>query len=112
MSIVASFLDPGDNGWDVGDAAQQLGFLLLVGAVLWGLFRWFLLPQIRTIVVEEVTKATAPIQKEANGGYSLPDVARAADWNKRALLAIGAAHGIDLPDDDTAPGNYPNDRKA
>lgn len=111
-AIYASFIDPGDNGWDVGDAGTMLMFLLALAGVLWATSKWFLLPAIHHMVAEEVSKATAPIQRGANGGYSLPDVARKSDWNGEALKAIADHLGVDLPDDKTLPGDVPHEKNG
>jgi hypothetical protein len=119
LSILASFLDPGDNGWDIGDAAQQLLFAGAMCGTLWAAFKFFLLPAVHTIVrqeldavriemKEQLEKATKPIQKEANGGYSLPDVARKSDWNGEALKAIATHMGVELPEDETLKRNIPH----
>jgi len=118
LEIVASFLDPGDNGWDIGDAAQQLLFAGAMCGVLWAAFKFFLLPAVHTIVrqelsnvredmMEQLTKATYPIQQDANGGFSLPDVARKSDWNGEALKAIASHMGVELPEDETLMRNKP-----
>lgn len=109
--VPESFLDPGEDGWGVDDAFQQLGFVLALAAVLWALFRFFLIPAIRKIVIEEVQAATVPIQRHANGGYSLPDVARKGDWTAEAVKAIGSFLGADLPVDTTMDGNIPHDKQ-
>ena len=112
MFILASFLDPGNDGWDVGDASQQLLFLVALAGVLWAIVKWALLPAIHKMVVTEIAAATKPIQKDANGGYSLPDVARTTDWTREAIKVIATAQGVKLPPDRTSPGNHPDDRKA
>lgn len=52
-----------------------LGFALTVIGAATGLSRWWL-RQLRKTIHEEVEEYTAPIQPTANGGLSLPDVAR------------------------------------
>jgi hypothetical protein len=100
--ILASFWDVNGNGIDVTDFAAILAFLVaLIGAFV-GLFRWSrrqLRDEISDVVESHLKKWTAPIQKEANGGLSLPDVARKSDWTKAAVKAIAAAQGVDLPPD-------------
>lgn len=64
---------------DVGDVSAILIFLIaLVGA--WrGLTKWWareLRTMVREIVVDVVGEYTKPIQPDANGGYSLPDLAK------------------------------------
>lgn len=108
-SILAAFLDPANDGWDVGDASQQLLFLIALAGVLWALTKWALLPAIHKMVVAEIAAATKPIQKDANGGYSLPDVARKTDWLGEAFKVMADAQGVTLPTDLTKPGNRPDD---
>lgn len=98
----ASLFDPSDNGFDIADVATILGVITATVLAFAGLARAFA-SLVRRIVREELAVWTAPIQRGANGGYSLPDVARTSDWNRQALKAIADAHGIALPPD-------PNDR--
>lgn len=111
LDVVASFFDPADNGVDVSDAGTILIFFLGVAGVLWALAKFFLLPAIHKIVIEEIRVATAPIQRGANGGYSLPDVARKSDWNGEALKAIADHLRVDLPSDMTMKRNVPHDKQ-
>ena len=53
--------------------------------------------EIAEIVDDKLAEYTAPIQKTANGGLSLPDVARATRWNQEALYLIAKHQGIHLP---------------
>lgn len=110
MDILASFLDPNDNGFDVADAVPLLALILGIAGALWAVFKFFLIPAIENIVDDKFEKAeerlvktlhvaTAPIQEIANGGLSLPDVAKTSLWNKAALKAIADAQGITLPPD-------------
>jgi hypothetical protein len=98
MHVLASLFDPNDNGFDIADLVEILGLVVLIVGSTAALVKWATY-NIRQIVREEIGVATYPIQKEANGGLSLPDVARTSDWNKQALKAIAEAHGIALPDD-------------
>ena len=46
----------------------------LIGVLVWAAKRW---------LQDEIERATYPIQKHANGGLSLPDVAKAAAETKQ-----------------------------
>lgn len=95
--IPAGFLDPSNNGFDIGDAAAILGFALLAATTVITSTRW-LLSKLRAIVQEEILAATAPISPTANGGLSLPDVARTSARNEQTLALVAAHLGIQLPD--------------
>lgn len=71
--------EPGQNGvLDIGDiSALFMFFLAVIGAVT-ALSRWWL-KQLRQMIREEVEEFTKPIQPNANGGKSLPDVATKVD---------------------------------
>lgn len=71
-----SWWEPGSKGvFDVGDLAIIVGFALTVVGAATGFSRWWL-KQLRKTIHEEVEEYTQPIQPTANGGLSLPDVAR------------------------------------
>jgi len=71
-----SWWEPGsDNILDVGDLAIILGFAVAVISAATGLSRWWL-RQLRRTIHDEIEEYTQPIQPTANGGLSLPDVAR------------------------------------
>lgn len=77
--IFAGFFDPSNNGWDIGDVAAILGFIVLLVGAVYGALRWFS-SVIRGIVREEVADRTQPIQPNyRNGGQSLADVAAKVD---------------------------------
>jgi hypothetical protein len=99
--ILAGFFDVNNNGIDVTDLAAVLGFLaLLVGSVI-GLFRWSrkqLREEISEVVRCEIGKATAPIQPTANGGLSLPDVAKSTRRLEDMMMRIALHSGISLDD--------------
>ena len=99
--IFASFFDVNNNGIDVTDLAAVLGFLaLLVGSVI-GLFRWSrtqLREEISEVVRCEIARATAPIQPGANGGLSLPDVAKSTKRLEVMLGKIAASVGVSYDD--------------
>lgn len=59
----------------VGQAAQVIGFILLLVTALGGLGRFFIFNPLR----REIKEATRPIHPLSNGGLSLPDVARKLD---------------------------------
>lgn len=97
MHLLASIFDPGDNGFDIGDAAALLAFVgLLVGSIV-GLLRWTA-NLVRHIVREELEEYTKPIQPTANGGLSLPDVARTSFETQRMVRLLAHRQGIDLDD--------------
>lgn len=71
-----SWWEPGsENILDVGDLAIILGFAVAVISAATGLSRWWL-RQLRRTIHDEIEEYTQPIQPTANGGLSLPDVAR------------------------------------
>lgn len=71
-----SWWEPGSKDvFDVGDMAIILGFVLAVVGAATGFSRWWL-KQLKKTIHEEVEEYTRPIQPSANGGRSLPDVAR------------------------------------
>lgn len=77
--LAANWWEPGTaNQLDVGDVAAILIFLTAVVGTVTGLSRWWI-KQLRNIIREEVEEFTKPIQPGANGGLSLPDVARKVD---------------------------------
>lgn len=77
--LAQAWWEPGTPGvLDVGDLAIILGFVLTVVGAAAGLSRWWL-KQLRSTIHEEVEEYTKEIQPTANGGRSLPDVARKVD---------------------------------
>ena len=99
--ILAAFFDVNNNGIDVTDLAAVLGFLaLLVGSVI-GLFRWTrkqLRDEIREVVKCEIDKATAQIQPTANGGLSLPDVAKSTRRLEDMMMRLALHQGMKFDD--------------
>jgi hypothetical protein len=99
--ILASFFDVNNNGIDVTDLAAVLGFsALFVGSVI-GLFRWSrkqLRHEIGEVVRCEIDKATAPIQPTANGGLSLPDVAKSTRRLEDMMMRLALHQGIKFDD--------------
>lgn len=72
----SNWWEPGSAGiFDVGDLAAIFAFILAVVGAAMGLSRWWM-KQLKKVIHEEVEEFTAPIQPTANGGLSLPDVAR------------------------------------
>ena len=93
--ILASFFDLNNNGIDVGDVGALIG--VITALALAG--RWLvsiLVNQMHDMVVKELDKATHPIQPNANGGLSLPDVARETHKNTLITQAIAEYLGIDM----------------
>lgn len=77
VTIAASnWWEPGTpNFFDVGDLSAMLGLIALASGMVFGVTRWWL-KLMKAMMREEIANATAPIQPGANGGLSLPDVAR------------------------------------
>ena len=83
MLLDLSILVAADNWWepgtanlfDVGDLSALLGLIALASGMVFGVTRWWM-KMMKSMMKEEISLATAPIQPEANGGLSLPDVAR------------------------------------
>jgi hypothetical protein len=99
--ILASFFDVNGNGLDVTDLAAVLGFLALLAGSVVGLFRWSrkqLREEISEIVKCEIGKATAPIQPTANGGLSLPDVAKSTRRLEDMMMRLALHQGIKFDD--------------
>lgn len=59
----------------LSNAAEVLGFIVLVVSSLTALGKYFIFNPLR----KEIKQATYPISPGANGGLSLPDVARKLD---------------------------------
>lgn len=88
FEILAAWWEPGSSSeFDVGDLAAIFAFVLAVVGALTGLSRWWI-SQMRKIVREEIEEFTAPIQPHANGGLSLPDVAKRVGKLEETLEAI------------------------
>ena len=70
-----------------------VGVVVLLVSGLFGLIVWSAKKWMR----EEITRATYPIQRHANGGLSLPDVAKSAARTESKiddlLTAVGALQG-------------------
>ena len=88
LYAATNWWEPGQPGQlDIGDlSALFMFFLAVVGAVT-ALSRWWL-KQLRKMIREEVEEFTKPIQPTANGGLSLPDVARRVDSVEKAISEL------------------------
>lgn len=74
--LTQSWWEPGSRGiLDIGDLAAMLAFITAVIGSAAALSRWWM-KQLKSTIHEEVESYTKPIQPTANGGLSLPDVAR------------------------------------
>lgn len=73
--ISNSWWEPGSAGFDVGDATALLIFIITLVGIIRSVTKWWV-KQVRSVVNDELTKATTLIHPNANGGLSLPDVAR------------------------------------
>ena len=72
----SNWWEPGTpNMFDIGDLSALLGLIALASGMIFGVTRWWL-KLMKAMMREEMAAATAPIQPGANGGLSLPDVAR------------------------------------
>ncbi len=100
--LLASFFDVNNNGIDITDLAAVLGFLALLAGSVVGLFRWSrkqLREEISEVVRCEIAKATAPIQPTANGGLSLPDVAKSTRRLEDMMMRLALHSGVKFDDD-------------
>lgn len=87
-TLLASWWEPGTpNTLDVGDVSALLGLLVLSGGILMGITRWWM-KLMRKMMKEEIAVATAPIHPNANGGLSLPDVARKTEKLEAHLCSL------------------------
>ena len=91
--ILADFLDPNNNGLDVIDVAYALAALTAFITGLWQTGKWlkrvggrinlraerWVCAAVEPMIDAKLQDYTYPIQKHANGGKSLPDVARKLD---------------------------------
>jgi hypothetical protein len=73
--------------FDVGDLSALLGLIVLTSGMVFGVSRWWL-RLLKTIIKDEIGAATAPIQPSANGGLSLPDVARKTERLEKQMDII------------------------
>ena len=76
VTAASNWWEPGTaNLFDVGDLSAIIGLVVLIGGVVLGVTKWWM-SLMKKMMKEEITAATAPIHPSANGGLSLPDVAR------------------------------------
>jgi hypothetical protein len=73
--------------FDVGDLSALLGLMVLLSGMVFGVSRWWL-KLLKGIIKDEIGIATAPIQPGANGGLSLPDVARKTERLEKQMDII------------------------
>lgn len=90
VSVVASsnWWEPGTpNLFDIGDMAAFFGLLIAASTVVFGVTRWWM--RLMTKMVRaELSAATAQIQPHANGGLSLPDVARRTEKLEQQMTEL------------------------
>lgn len=80
--------EPGTaNVFDVGDLSALLGLLVLASGIMFGVSKWWL-KLMKGVIKEEIEAATAPIHPDANGGLSLPDVARKTERLEQQMNII------------------------
>ena len=89
MHILAAFLDPNDNGFDITDVSVLLGVFVVVWGAVWSAIRWNSnrvavahareRAEMERRLAEQIKEATKPIQPDANGGFALADVVRTLD---------------------------------
>lgn len=124
MSILASFFDPSNNGFD-GDDYVRIGAIIAVTTVLAGLFwrrvggRWAwrkirgvvddagenyverIVKRENGILLDEVRELTKLIQPGANSGESLADNNRLTAWLVDVIEVVAAR--LNLTSDDLPP---------
>lgn len=84
----ANWWEPGTaNLFDIGDLSAFLGLIVLASGMVFGVTKWWM-KVMKTIVRDEISAATAPIQPGANGGLSLPDVARRTEKLEKQMDII------------------------
>jgi hypothetical protein len=89
-SLVAAnnWWEPGTAGlFDIGDLSALLGLIVLASGIVFGVSKWWL-RLLKAIIKDEISTATAPIHPEANGGLSLPDVARKTERLEQQMNII------------------------
>lgn len=87
VSVAAAnnWWEPGTpNIFDIGDMAAFFGLLIAGSTVVFGVTRWWM-KLMRKMVREELSVATAQIQPTANGGLSLPDIARRTEKLEQSM---------------------------
>jgi hypothetical protein len=84
----ANWWEPGTaNLFDVGDLSAILGLIALGSGMIFGITKWWM-RLMKKMMREEISAATAPIQPGANGGLSLPDVARRTEKLEKQMDII------------------------
>ena len=84
----ANWWEPGTtNLFDVGDLSAILGLIALGSGMIFGVTKWWM-RLMKRMMREEISAATAPIQPGANGGLSLPDVARRTEKLEKQMDII------------------------
>ena len=84
----ANWWEPGTtNLFDVGDLSAILGLIALGSGMIFGITKWWM-RIMKKMMREEISAATAPIQPSANGGLSLPDVARRTEKLEKQMDII------------------------
>lgn len=94
--ISNNWWEPGSAGLDIGDATAVLVFIITLTGIIRGVTKWWM-KLMRKMMREEITIATAPIQPGANGGLSLPDVARKVNEIENTLIQI-KSDNVELKD--------------
>lgn len=90
--LAQGWWEPGQSGvFDIGDASAVFMFFLAVVGAFAALSRWWF-KKLRVMIREEVEEFTIPIQPHANGGKSLPDIARKVDMLEETLLEMKTAN--------------------
>jgi hypothetical protein len=88
VEVANNWWEPGTaNLFDVGDLSALLGLLVLVSGIIFGVSKWWL-KLMKAIIKDEISTATAPIHPNANGGLSLPDVARRTEKLEKQMDII------------------------
>lgn len=85
---MSNWWDPNTSGYfDVGDLSAILLLLTTAVSIVIAISRWWM-KQLKKVINEEISEATRPIQPTANGGLSLPDVARKVDRLENTLEQV------------------------
>jgi hypothetical protein len=88
FSASSNWWEPGTADlFDVGDLSALLGLIALTSGMVFGVSRWWL-KMLKAIIKDEIGVATAPIHPGANGGLSLPDVARKTERLEKQMDII------------------------
>ena len=83
-----SWWEPNTPGaLDIGDASAILLFFIALFTAIISVGRWWM-RQLKLVIKKEINDATVQIQPHANGGLSLPDVARKVDKLEKTVDRI------------------------